>query len=120
MSQTTYNKLYFNSITFNDLAGGVTPKFNCPICHYSWESKMDLGTDFPATFDSNQKPTFNIPSHDDAKTGKQCSASNQKIELYVAVHKDQDGTSLCIQRSDAEGANGISANWWQVKNHDTF
>jgi|WetSurMetagenome_2_1015567.scaffolds.fasta_scaffold169074_1 hypothetical protein len=111
MSQAVYGKLFYNKIEFTNLEAGVTPQFQCPICHTSWQGKLDFGTDFPATFDSNQKPSFTIPVHNDTE-GKQCSASDQKIELYIATHKDAKGTRLCIQRSDNEGAGGISANWW--------
>lgn len=112
MSQTVYSKLFFNSVGFNDLADGVNPHFVCPVCHYFWQPKLSLGTSFPATFDFNQKIAFIIPVHDDVTTGKQCTASDQKIELFMAVHKDSNKKVLRIQRSDAEGANGIATNWW--------
>src|SRR4030042_1752809 len=113
MSQTVYGKLFFTEVTFSDLAGGVNPNFQCPICRYVWRPKLSLGTTFPSIFDYNQKVAFAIPIHVDVKTSRQCAASEQKIELFVAVRKDEDGLKLCIQRSDVEGANGITANWWQ-------
>ena len=112
MSQTAiYNKLHFDSIAFSSLADGVNPHFKCPICQYAWQPKLTVGTNIQATFDYNQKADFTIPIHNNP-CGQQCTASNQTIELYVAVHKDTKGTSLCIQRSDAQGLNGIKTNWW--------
>ncbi len=112
MSQTAiYNKLHFDSIAFNDVANGVNPRFKCPICQYAWQPKLVLGTAIQATFDYNQKVNFTIPTHNNL-CGQQCAASNQKIELYIAVHKDTKGTKLIMQRTDAEGAVGIAANWW--------
>ncbi len=113
MSQLTYAKLHYNAVTFNDLAAGVNPHFRCPICHFEWQPKLTLGTTFEATFDLNQKESFNIPAHTNHYTGQECQASSHNIELFVAVHKDSSGTQLRIQRGDAEGASGIEANWWQ-------
>lgn len=108
-----YGKLCFNTVGFTTLEQGVSPRFLCPICKHQWQPKLSLGTSFPATFDFNQKVSFTIPVHNDSKTGKRCDASERKIELYVAVHKDEKGIQLGIQRSDEEGAGGISADWWK-------
>ena len=108
---SAHGKLFFDKVDFN-LEDGVKPRFRCPICNYSWQPKLDLGSGFPATFDFNEKVDFAIPAHDDAKTGEPCSAANQKIALHVAVHKDAEGVGLSVQRSDAEGAAGIPASWW--------
>jgi hypothetical protein len=112
MSQATiFSQLQFDSLTFNNLADGINPHFQCPICNFSWQPKLTVGTNVQATFDYNQKVDFTIPTHNN-HYGLPCSASNQTIELYIGVHKGPNGTALCIQRSDAEGANGIAANWW--------
>jgi hypothetical protein len=83
------------------------------MCKYVWQPKLSFGTNFPTIFDFNQKASFTIPNHIDPKTGKHCVAADKTIELFVTVHKDENGTVLCIQRSDSEGASGIPANWWQ-------
>jgi hypothetical protein len=111
LTETVYKKLFYDKVDFNTLADGINPNFKCPICRHTWMPKLDLGTSFQATFDYNQKATFAIPQHINAITGKQCDASNQTIELFVAVHKDSKGTQLCLQRSDAEGAAGLNSNW---------
>ena len=116
VTSTTFNRLTFNGVAFNDLADGVKPNFQCPICQYTWQPKLDLGNTFSATFDYNQKATFTIPTHTDPSTAQQCNASNQKIDLFIAIHKDTAGTRMIIQRSDSEGTNGINSNWWI--NHD--
>jgi hypothetical protein len=113
LTETTYGKLHYSGITFGELANGVNPHLKCPICSYAWQPKLTLGTTFAATFDFSQKASFNIPTHTNHYTGQECQASNHNIELYVAVHKDANGTQLRIQRSDAEGAEGIKQNWWQ-------
>ncbi len=109
--QPAYGNLAFDSVAFGDLANGVNPHFQCPICHFAWQPKLDLGTNFSATFDYNQKTNFTIPEHTNPQTQTQCSASNQTIALFIAVHKDAAGTYLIIQRTDAEGSNGINVNW---------
>jgi hypothetical protein len=112
MSQATvFSELHFDSITFNDLLDGVKPHFQCPICHFAWQPKLTLTTTAQATFEYNQKADFTIPTHTNL-SGQQCAASNQIIELFIAAHKDSQGTVLCIQRSNAEGTKGINANWW--------
>lgn len=108
-----YGKLCFDTVGFTTLEQGVSPRFLCPICKHQWQPKLSLGTSFPATFDFNQKIAFMIPTHNNSKTGKQCEASGKKIVLFVAVHKGADGIQLCIQRSDAEGADGIPNDWWR-------
>ena len=88
MSQTIYKQLFYNSISSNDPASGVNPRFRCPICRYAWQPKLDLNVGFQETFDYNQKAAFTVPQHINAEAGKQCDASNQPIELHVAVHKE--------------------------------
>ena len=112
MSETVYSKLFFDTIAFDDLTDGVNPHLLCPVCRHAWQPKLNLGVNFPAEFDFNQKVTFTIPLHDDVKLAKPCSASGQSVELFVAVRKDSEKKVLQVQRSDAEGAAGIPAAWW--------
>lgn len=105
--------LHFDRIDFVRLEDGVFPHLICPVCKRDWTPNLSLGSVFTATFDYNKKVSFTIIDHDDSKTAQACVLSGAKIELFVAVHRDADGLCVCIQRSDAEGANGIPANWWQ-------
>ncbi len=111
---SVYGKLFFDKVDFS-LEDGVKPRFRCPICGYCWQPKLDLGSVFPATYDFNEKVDFAIPAHNDEEKSETCVASNQKIQLFIAVHKDADGASLSLQRSDAEGAAGIPSDWWVQK-----
>jgi predicted RNA-binding Zn-ribbon protein involved in translation (DUF1610 family) len=97
----SYSKLFFDSIGIDYDVEGVNPHFICPSCRKRFEPKFKPTAILPATFNFNQKVTFLCPN---------CGA---KIILFVAIHKDENGLAMCIQRSDAEGADGISANWWQ-------
>ena len=108
-----YGKLCFSTVEFKALEQGVSPRFQCPVCKHSWQPKLSLGTSFGATFDFNQKVSFTIPTHDNEVTGARCGASGKRIELFIAVHKDEVGVQLCIQRSDAEGASGLLSDWWR-------
>ena len=112
MSQVV-GSLHFDRIEFARLEDGVHLHLICTICKRDWASNLLLGSVFTATFDFNEKVSFTIIDHDDSKTAQPCVFSGAKIELFVAVHQDADGVSVCIQRSDAEGVNGIPANWWQ-------
>ena len=104
--------LHFDRVDFVRLEDGVHPHLICPVCKRDWTPNLSLGSTFPATFDFNKKVSFTVPNHNDAKTSQPCILSGQKIELFVAVHRDANGLQICIQRSDAEGAGGIPANWW--------
>ena len=106
--------MYFNSVGFVRLEDGIHPHMICPICKRDWTPAISFGSTFPATFDFNKKVSFTVPSHNDAKTSQPCILSGRKIELFVAVHRDADGLQIRLQRSDAEGAGGIQANWWVV------
>jgi len=105
--------LHFDSIGFVRLEDGVHPHLVCPVCKRDWTPNLSLGSTFPATFDFNKKVSFAVPNHNNPKTGLPCTLSGAKIELFVAVHKDVEGLSICVQRSDVEGAGGIPADWWQ-------
>ena len=94
-----YNKLFFDSLNFNETEG-VNPHFICPSCKTEFAPKYKPVAKFPTTFDFNQQVVF------------QCPNCGIQIKLYVAIHKDGDSISVCIQRSDAEGAGGIPTNWW--------
>lgn len=112
MSQASHGKLLFSEIAFRNLEDGVNPNFLCPLCRHSWQPRLSVGTDFPQVFDYNQKVEFTIPNHDDPRNGESCSASGEKIELFVALHKDVDGVKLLVQTSKEEGTDGIPENWW--------
>jgi hypothetical protein len=104
--------LHFDSVGFVRLEDGVNPHLICPVCKRAWAPKLSFGSTFQATFDFNKKVSFTVPNHNDPKTGLPCTLSGARIVLFVAVHRDADGLSICIQRSDAEGANGIPERWW--------
>lgn len=108
---TAINSLILNRVEITDLTSGLNPQFQCPTCHYAWKPKLSLTTTPVATFDYNQQTDFIVPPHVNPATGAQCNASNQTVALFVAVHKDAKGTCVVVQRSDAEGANGINVNW---------
>jgi len=112
MSQQVIRTLIFNSIDFVRLEDGVHPHLICPKCKRAWIPKLSLGTSFPVSFDVNRKVSFTAPTHNNLKTGLPCELSGALIELFVAVHRDENGTQICIQRSDAEGAGGIASDWW--------
>lgn len=109
MSQTAYRKLLFEGVLFRNLEEGLNPVFLCPGCRHKWHSNLVLGTSFPETFDYNQKVEFTIQNHD-TPDGESCSATGEKIELFVALHKDANGIILCVQ--SAESTSGIPENWW--------
>ena len=106
-----YKRLYFDSIDFVRLEDGIGVWLVCPECKRRRIIKRAVGVTFPAVFDVNRKVSFMVPAHDN-KEGFPCVASGQDVELFVAVHRDSDGVKICIQRSDAEGANGIASDWW--------
>jgi hypothetical protein len=106
------NKLYFDFVGFVKLVDGIHPHLKCPVCSRDWTPKISLDTTFPATFDFNKKVSFTVPSHNDLKTGLPCGLSGQKIELFVAVHRDGNGVRFCIQKACEEGISGIPINWW--------
>ena len=99
--QISQTKLFFNSVNFISIEDGVKPSFKCPECAYPFQGNLKAAdVAVPPEFDFNQLVVF------------QCPNCLMKLALFVAVHKDVNGTKLCVQRSDAEGANGIPANWW--------
>lgn len=108
----SYNKLFFASVSFVRLEDGIHPNLRCPVCKRNWTPNLSLGASFPATFDFNKKVSFTVPTHNSLTTGLSCGLSGQKIELFVAVHRDANGIRFCIQKACEEGATGIPANWW--------
>jgi len=107
----TYKKLFFDSIDFVRLEDGVGVWLVCPVCKRRKLITRSIGTTFPATFDINRKISFTIPTHQNIEETL-CDASGVDVELFVAIHRDATGLQYCIQRSDAEGTNGIPINWW--------
>ncbi len=101
----TFTKLFFNRIVQSVTAttASFQPNFICPKCKKTnmLPTKTSVAFQVSKTFDFNQKVAFTLPC---------CGA---KVMLFVAIHKEPNQSpSLCIQRSDAEGAGGIPANWW--------
>lgn len=96
---TPLRKLFFTSV---DLEGG--PNFVLP-CGHSFKPKTEmqqLKDAMKAAKDLNNLVSFTCPV---------CGA---KIELHVALHKNpEESLTLCIQRSDMEGTEGIAADWWK-------
>ena len=109
----SYNKLFFDSVNFVRLEDGIHPHLKCPVCKRDWTPNLSLGSSFPATFDFNKKVSFTVPAHNSLVSGLPCNLSEQKIELFVAVHRDSNGVKHCIQKACEEGAAGIPANWWE-------
>jgi len=105
-----YGQLHFDKVDFVKLEDGVRPQFVCPVCKRKWQPTLNFGTPFSGDF--NRKVSFNIPTHKDS-IEQECKASGKTIELFVAVHRDADSLQICIQRSDAEGADGIPNDWWK-------
>jgi len=101
----SFTKLHFDSIVQSVTAtkASYQPNFICPNCKTRnvLPTKTTLTYQSSKTFDFNQKIAFTLPC---------CGA---KVELFVAIHKEPNESPVfCIQRSDAEGAGGIPANWW--------
>jgi uncharacterized C2H2 Zn-finger protein len=93
--------LAFNSVSTDELN---FPK--CPTC----QALFNISSQFTQakTLLSNKQRNFN------SKINFQCPSCNHIIELFVAFRLNNNGSiSLCVQRSDAEGANGIPVNWYQ-------
>ena len=107
----SYNKLYFNAIDFVRLEDGIGIWLQCPVCKRRKLITRSIGRTFPAVFDVNRQVSFTIPAHDN-KEGLPCDASGCDVSLFVAVHRDANGIKICLQRTDAEGANGIASDWW--------
>ena len=106
------SKLIFNSILFESTTKGVQPNFKCPVCGGFWQPKLDLtDADKTVVYDLNKLFSFKIPAHLNGVVA--CSLQEQTVELFIAVHKDKDGTACCIQKSNEEGTAGISADWWK-------
>jgi len=98
----SFSTLCFDSVGLDYDVEGINPHFMCPFCKQRFEPKYKPIQILPATFDVNAKTSFTCPN---------CGA---KIALFVALHKDANGLSLCIQKSSEEGAGGIRSNWWSL------
>jgi len=119
--------LRYNSVSLVIDSTGISvqPHFNCPACS---EAKAKAWFTIPKTvavaskvapikypYNFNGLVEFKVPAHTSATTAKACLGKDQVIRLFVAVHQEnaKDAPMVWIQRSDAEGAAGIPANWWQ-------
>ena len=96
----TYAQLFFNAVTLNASPFYLQPKLICPNCGVVFQPKYMPTAILPASYDFNKLVVFT------------CSNCKATISLYVAIHNDSNGLKLCVQRTDAEGANGIPTNWW--------
>lgn len=97
-----YTKLFLDSISLSTTVSSLTalPRFKCPECGYVWGGNQVVAAPSNRITDFNQKIAF------------KCPKCNSTITLFVAVHRDINLTSLCLQKSSEEGASGIPANWW--------
>ena len=96
-----YGSLNYNAVDLNYNVSGVSPHFICPNCGYQWIDSFKPVAVMPANYDFNGKVVFTCPN---------CHST---FSLFLALHNDGNGLNVCLQRSDAEGANGISVNWWK-------
>jgi hypothetical protein len=101
---STVNTLNFNALTFVSLEDGLHPRIVCPVCKKTWTPQLVFGTLTDGDYDFNDLVAFTFPDHDD------CLFSGQTISWFVAVHRDGNGTVVCMQKSTGEGADGISEN----------
>ena len=99
-SPQKYGSLNYNSIAFNE-STGVIIHFLCPNCGYDWTAAFKPYTTLTQGYDFNHAVVFVCPS------------CNSSFSLFVALHNGLNGVQLCLQRTDAEGSNGIPVNWWQ-------
>jgi hypothetical protein len=96
------SKLFFDTVDFDYEVTGVNPHCKCPNCQ--------------TLFQPQYKPIPSVSNMDyNAKSIFQCPNCGQCLELYVAFHKDVNGSNCCIQKSSEEGAGGIPANWWVIR-----
>ena len=105
-------RLVFSGIVLGDLDNGISPTFLCPDCRRKWNPKLDFGLVDKELFDFNDQITVAIPEHTDSK-GLKCACSGGVISLFYAVHIEKGKVQVCIQRADAEGAEGARADWWK-------
>ena len=100
--------LVFNAVQVDQTTSTATvsPNFLCPFCVGRPQSKLPSAVAIPSNRDLNinRLVIFTL------------LCCGRKVSLYVAVHKTLNIADLavCIQRSDAEGASGIPANWWNT------
>jgi hypothetical protein len=106
--------LILNSVSATSITGGLTVNFTCPVCGATWALTIIFNDyDDSGAYDMDSLVNTTFPDHDDS-AGNDCSFSNTQISLFLAAHLDSTGFYDCIQRSDAEGANGIPDGWWQT------
>lgn len=110
-------RLVFNSLGNLNLDNGLNPTFLCPDCRRKWSPKLDFGVVDKELFDFNDQITVTIPEHLNEKNLK-CVCSGGVISLFYAVHVEKDKVQVCIQRTDAEGAEGIRADWWKTPSYE--
>ena len=80
----------------------ATPLFNCHFCGAKNPVERGFSVNVNRDIDFNSKVLFTLP------------CCGNQVELFVAVHKTKGLNDLgaCVQRTDAEGASGIPADWW--------
>jgi len=104
MSQQIFSRLFYNTV---DLTDGLSVPA-CRSCGKPFKTVQtlrDLKALLASTADVNRLVDSKCPS---------CDAV---LRLYVALHKQADGSlMICVQRSDEEGASGIPSDWWVETN----
>ena len=80
----------------------ATPIFNCHFCGAINPSEQQFTVNINRDIDVNRLVSFVLP----------CCGNT--VEIFVAAHKTKglNDLTVCCQRSDAEGAGGIPADWW--------
>ena len=100
-----YTQLFFDAVGLNYPVEGFNPRLKCPSCKVPFEPKLKpVGATLPTTVNLNAAVTFTCPN---------CGST---IRLFVAIYQSATvPVKFRIQRSDAEGAGGIPADWWVKK-----
>jgi predicted RNA-binding Zn-ribbon protein involved in translation (DUF1610 family) len=96
-----YGSLSYNSVDSNYTDLGIAIHFVCPNCGYQWTAYFKPVDTLPANYDFNHVVVF------------QCPNCRSNFSIYMALHNDSNGLKVCLQRTDAEGARGISVDWWK-------
>jgi hypothetical protein len=108
-----FHQLLYNSISHPTQSNFVF-NFSCPNRDYWFPYTFTPQAVLPIGYDFNRLVNFTITEHINPKTGLNCTDSGAIVQLYVAIHNDNGTIKVCVQRSDAEGAIGIRASWWNA------
>jgi hypothetical protein len=102
-------QLICNAVEYSENENSICLHSKCPACGFDWQENISLnegGSDF------NREITYQISQHTNTKHQEGCVFSGESVKVFLAVHRDGDGSKVCVQRSDAEGAEGIPNEWW--------